>query len=92
MALATILGQVDNAAVPAALMAYERLRRERVAEVQRGSRQHGLRVDSMYADLVQRDRELAAHAEFRKQLYSYDVVPHAKAAAAAVGVRTIGTR
>jgi salicylate hydroxylase len=85
MALATILSSVDNAAVPAALQAYERLRRERVAEVQRGSRQHGLRVDSAYADLALRDAELAAHAEFRKQLYSYDVVPHAKAAAAALG-------
>ena len=51
MALATILAQVDNAAVPAALLAYERLRRERVAEVQLGARQNGLRVDSAYADL-----------------------------------------
>lgn len=84
MALATILSRVDNAAVPAALLAYERLRRERVAQVQLGARQHGLRVDSAYADLAVRDAELAAHAEFRKQLYSYDVVPHAKAAAAAL--------
>jgi salicylate hydroxylase len=82
MALATILARVDNAAVPAALLEYERLRRERVAQVQLGARQHGLRVDSAYADLAQRDAELAAHAEFRKQLYSYDVVAHAKAAAA----------
>jgi salicylate hydroxylase len=84
MALATILAQVDNAAVPAALLEYERLRRERVAQVQLGARQHGLRVDSAYADLAQRDAELAAHAEFRKQLYSYDVVAHANAAAARV--------
>ena len=82
MALATILSQVDAAGVPAALLAYEKLRRERVAEVQRGSRQHGLRVDSLSGDLAVRDAELAAHAEFRKQLYSYDVVPHAQAAAA----------
>jgi salicylate hydroxylase len=81
MALATILAQVDNAAVPAALLAYERLRRERVAQVQLGARQHGLRVDSATGDLAVRDAELAAHAEFRKQLYSYDVVPHANAAA-----------
>ena len=84
MALATILSRVDNAAVPAALLAYERLRRERVAQVQLGARQHGLRVDSAHADLVVRDAELAAHAEFRKQLYSYDVVPHAAAAAMAL--------
>lgn len=84
MALATILAQVDNAQVPAALLAYERLRRERVAEVQLGARKHGLRVDSMTGDLAVRDAELAAHAEFRKQLYSYDVVPHARAVAAAL--------
>jgi salicylate hydroxylase len=82
MALATILAHVDNATVPAALQVYERLRRERVADIQRGSRQHGLRVDSADRDLEQRDAQLAAHAEFRKQLYSYDVVPHALAAAA----------
>ena len=84
IALATILGRVDNAAVPAALLAYERLRRERVAQVQLGARKHGLRVDSADADLVVRDAELAAHAEFRKQLYSYDVVPHAAAAGMAL--------
>jgi salicylate hydroxylase len=84
MALATLLSQVDTTRVPAALLAYERLRRERVAQVQLGARQHGLRVDSASADLAQRDAELAAHAEFRAQLYSYDVVPHAKAAGAAL--------
>ena len=84
MALATILAQVDNAAVPAALLAYERLRRERVAEVQLGARQNGLRVDSAYTDLGVRDAELAAHADFRKHLYAYDVVTDAKAAVSAL--------
>ena len=84
MALATILAQADASSVPAALQAYERLRRERVAEVQRGARQNGLRVDSAVADLAIRDAELVAHAEFRKRLYSYDVVPAALAAAAGV--------
>jgi salicylate hydroxylase len=84
MALATILAQLDTAAVPASLLAYERLRRERVPEVQLGARKHGLRVDSAYDDLGVRDAELVAHAEFRKQLYTYDVVPHARAAAAAL--------
>jgi salicylate hydroxylase len=84
MALATILAEVDNAAVPAALLAYERLRRERVADVQLGARQNGLRVDSHYDDLAVRDAELAAHADFRKHLYAYDVVPQAKAAVAAL--------
>jgi salicylate hydroxylase len=78
MALATILAQAEPSAVPAALLAYERLRRERVAQVQLGARKHGLRVDSLSGDLQVRDAELAAHAEFRKQLYSYDVVPFAR--------------
>lgn len=80
MALATILARADSSQVAAALVAYERLRRERVAEVQLGARKHGLRVDSMVDDLAQRDAELAAHAQFRAQLYSYDVVPYAEAA------------
>ena len=83
MALATMLAQAPSAGVPAMLAAYERLRRERVAEVQLGARKHGLRVDSAYDDLRVRDAELVAHAEFRKKLYSYDVVPAARAAAAA---------
>jgi len=74
IALATILGEAKKEGVGEALLAYERLRRERVAEVQLGARRHGLRVDSMSGDLATRDRELAAHAEFRRQLYSYDVV------------------
>jgi salicylate hydroxylase len=84
MALATILSRAERESVPAALLAYERLRRERVAEVQLGARQHGLRVDSMVDDLARRDAELQAHAQFRAQLYSYDVVPHAEAVAAAL--------
>ena len=81
MALAVILSNTDNAAVPEALFAYEKLRRERVAEIQQGARINGLRVDSMldYADLEKRDAELAAHADFRKHLYAYDVVPEAEA-------------
>jgi len=81
MALATIVAQTDAAGVPAALQAYERLRRERVAEIQHGARVNGLRVDSEVADLKLRDAQLVAHAEFRKQLYSYDVVPAARTAA-----------
>jgi len=84
MALATLLAEVDTSAVPAALRAYDRLRRERVAQVQRGARQNGLRLDASAADLSVRDAQLAAHAEFRKHLYSYDVVPDARAAAAAL--------
>ena len=85
MALATILSRADRKTAPAALLAYERLRRERVAQVQSGARKNGLRYDSAYADLGVRDAELAAHAAFRRTLYDHDVVPEAQAAATALG-------
>jgi salicylate hydroxylase len=84
MALATILARADGATAPEALLAYERLRRERVAQVQRGARENGLRYDSAYSDLGVRDAEIAAHAAFRKRLYDHDVVPEAQAAATAL--------
>ncbi|MBA2401216.1 MAG: FAD-dependent monooxygenase [Bradyrhizobium sp.] len=84
MALATILARAEPANVPAALLAYERLRRERVAAVQRGARENGMRYDSSYADLGVRDAEISAHAAFRRRLYDHDVVPEAEAAAAAL--------
>jgi len=83
MALATILAHADRKAYPAAALAYERMRRERVALVQRGARENGLRYDSAYADLGVRDAEISAHAAFRKRLYDHDVVPEAQKAAAA---------
>jgi salicylate hydroxylase len=82
MALATILARADRTTAPLALLAYERLRRERVAQVQRGARENGLRYDSDYSDLGIRDAEITAHAAFRKRLYDHDVVPDAQAAAA----------
>jgi salicylate hydroxylase len=82
MALATILARATRKTSPTALLAYERLRRERVAKVQRGARENGLRYDSAYSDLGVRDAELAAHADFRRTLYDHDVVPDAQAAAA----------
>jgi len=84
MALATILARTDRQTAPAALVAYERLRRERVAAVQRGARENGLRYDSSYADLGVRDAEITAHAAFRRRLYDHDVVPEAQAAAIAL--------
>jgi salicylate hydroxylase len=81
MALATILACATHASVPEALLAYEKLRRERVAEVQLGARKNGLRYDSTYSDLGIRDAEIMAHASFRKQLYDHDVLPQAQAAA-----------
>jgi 2-polyprenyl-6-methoxyphenol hydroxylase-like FAD-dependent oxidoreductase len=84
MALATILSRASRDTVPAALMAYDRLRRERVAQVQRGARENGLRYDSAYSDLGLRDAELNAHKNFRRRLYDHDVVPEAQAVAAAL--------
>jgi 2-polyprenyl-6-methoxyphenol hydroxylase-like FAD-dependent oxidoreductase len=84
MALATILARADRANIAPALLAYERLRRERVAAVQRGARENGMRYDSAYADLGVRDAEIKAHAEFRKKLYSHDVLPEAQAIAASI--------
>ena len=84
MALATILARADRKSAPAALLADEGLRRERVAQVQSGARQNGMRYDSAYADLAKRDAEIAAHANFRKKLYDFDVVPEAQAAAMAL--------
>jgi salicylate hydroxylase len=81
MALATILARANRKTAPAALLAYERLRRERVALVQRGARENGLRYDSANPDLGVRDAEIAAHAAFRRRLYDHDVVPEAEAAA-----------
>ena len=84
MALAVILAHTDPATAPRALHAYERLRRERVAQVQRGARENGLRYDSAASDLGVRDAEIVAHAAFRRRLYDHDVVPDAQAAAAAL--------
>jgi salicylate hydroxylase len=84
MALATILARAEPNNLPAALLAYERLRRERVAAVQRGARENGMRYDSSYSDLGVRDAEIAAHAAFRRKLYDHDVVPEAEAAASAL--------
>jgi 2-polyprenyl-6-methoxyphenol hydroxylase-like FAD-dependent oxidoreductase len=57
MALAIILGRADRSTAPLALLAYERLRRERVAEVQRGARQrHALRF-SLFGSWRERRRD-----------------------------------
>ncbi|MGO4690366.1 FAD-dependent monooxygenase [Glaciibacter sp. 2TAF33] len=79
-ALATLLEAADPTRIPEALAVYENLRRARVAEVQSGARQNGLRYDSQYADLAQRDTEIRNHQEFRRNLYDYDVVPLAASA------------
>ena len=73
MALALLLAAQESTSLPAALQTYESLRRPRVAEVQLGARQNGMRYDSMNGDLEQRDAEIASHADFRRGLYGFDV-------------------
>ena len=48
---APVMARADRTTAPLALLAYELLRRERVAQVQRGARENGLRYDSAYSDL-----------------------------------------
>jgi salicylate hydroxylase len=90
IALATILAHADRATIPAALLAYERIRRERVTAIQRRARENGRRYDAADVALDKRDTEIAAHVEYRKQLYAYDVVTEAQGAAAALLSRAVG--
>jgi 2-polyprenyl-6-methoxyphenol hydroxylase-like FAD-dependent oxidoreductase len=69
VALATLLGAVtDPASVPGALARYEKLRRERTARVQRGSRRNGAGYDSSGSQLTD-----------RSWIYSYDAEAEARA-------------
>ena len=68
MALATILSRADRKSAPAALLAYERLRRRAgCRSPARLASRMACDTNSMYADLAVRDAELAAHAAFRKR-------------------------
>jgi salicylate hydroxylase len=80
VALAVLLEGCASADAPRMLRRYERLRRARTDMVQAEARQNGLRYDSKYQDLGQRDREIANSAAFRKTLYDYDVETAAAAA------------
>ena len=73
VALAVFLEGRDSAKVPDALRHYETFRRKRTDIVQAEARKNGLRFDSRYQSLEQRDREIANSAIFRKWLYDYDV-------------------
>jgi salicylate hydroxylase len=69
VALGTLLGSVDGpAGVEWALKAYERLRRERTARVQLGSRRNGAGYDSSGSQLTD-----------RSWIYSYDAEAEARA-------------
>ncbi len=73
VALAVFLEGRDSSDVAEALRRYESFRRERTGIVQAEARRNGLRYDSRYPSLEQRDREIANAAVFRKWLYDYDV-------------------
>jgi salicylate hydroxylase len=62
VALATLLGaSTTSAGVPRALAAYQRLRRDRTARVQLGSRRQGAGLDSSGSQLIE-----------RRWIYDYD--------------------
>lgn len=73
VALAVLLEGQDPTEVPAAVLEYEKLRRVRTDFIQAEARKNGLRFDSKYESLEQRDREIANSAAFRKSLYDYDI-------------------
>jgi salicylate hydroxylase len=73
VALAVLLEHASAAEITDILPKYEKLRRVRTDLVQAEARQNGLRYDSKYESLEQRDREVANSAAFRKSLYDYDV-------------------
>jgi salicylate hydroxylase len=85
VALAVFLEGRDSAETADALRRYETFRRERTAIVQAEARKNGLRFDSKYESLEQRDREIASSADFRKWLYDYDVEKAAIAALSKTG-------
>lgn len=73
IALAVMLHEVVARDVPSALKDYERVRRVRTDMVQSEARLNGLRYNSKYKSLEQRDREIANSAQLRRSLYDYDV-------------------
>ncbi|MEQ1718608.1 MAG: FAD-dependent monooxygenase [Hyphomicrobium sp.] len=73
-ALAVLLQGLDKRySIEEVLNRYEALRRPRTSMVQSEARKNGMRYDSQYKDLAQRDREIASSATFRKSLYDYDI-------------------
>ena len=84
VALAVLLEGRDSDEVPDILPRYERFRRSRTDGIQAEARKTGLRYDSKYISLDERDREIAKSGAFRKSLYDYDVekaaIEHVRAA------------
>jgi salicylate hydroxylase len=84
IALATILRHADRVTAPQALLIYERLRRERTADVQRMSRFNGALYEAERGDLRARDAQLAVVPQTRSWIWSYDAEAEALAAAQAL--------
>jgi salicylate hydroxylase len=73
-ALAIFLERRNRGEIVDTLRHYEAFRRERTNVVQAEARKMGLRYDSRYSDLGQRDQEITgAVKSFRMWLYDYDV-------------------
>ncbi|MDB5571871.1 MAG: 2-polyprenyl-6-methoxyphenol hydroxylase [Hyphomicrobiales bacterium] len=83
VALSVLLEGLSAAQAPAALAAYENLRRPRTAMVQSEARRNGMRYDSQYESLERRDEEIRHSFILRQNLYDYDVEQAARLAAAA---------
>ena len=74
VALAVFLEGRNSGDVVDILRHYEAFRRERTDIVQAEARKNGLRYNSRYNDLRQRDQEIAGSAKFfRMWLFDYDV-------------------
>jgi salicylate hydroxylase len=73
VALGVLLEGRDGSEVPDIVSQYEKLRRVRTEIIQAEARKNGLRYDSRYESLEQRDHEIANSAAFRKSLYDHDV-------------------
>ena len=81
-ALATMLQAVDPGGVPRALTAYESLRRDRTARIQRGSRLNGASYDSSGGGPG--GPAPSARPQQRRWIYDYDVQAEAAPVAAAL--------
>jgi salicylate hydroxylase len=73
VALSILLQGSTSSEVPNILQAYERLRKPRTDMVQTEARKNGMRYDSQYESLEERDKEIRNIAELRLSLYDYDV-------------------
>jgi salicylate hydroxylase len=81
VALAAMLSRADRTSAPRALTIYEKLRRERTADVQQRSR---LNLARYYQAGAERDKALGAQHQERAWIWNYDAQAEASAAAASL--------